>query len=100
MNDRDRIQSDSPQSDDEFDSTLISYDEAIARGAEPGPLCERPERSELEQRLKRGMACVQLLERFWPRGGSYKTNVAQHGRDMHHETGVRASHNRAGDTPD
>src|SRR5262245_32512638 len=74
MNDRHRIQSDSSRADDEFDSTLISYDEAIARGADPGSACEVPD-SELGQRLKRSMACVQLLERIWPRVNS---NLAGH----------------------
>src|SRR5262245_1206322 len=70
MNDPDRTQPDSRLIDDQFDSTLTSYDEAVAQGTVPDGGSEPAEASDFGDRLKRGMACVQILERYWPRSKS------------------------------
>ncbi len=52
-----------------FESLLIAYDEALARGERP-PFDESQVPAELQPRLRAAVACLSLLARTRPRGGT------------------------------
>jgi hypothetical protein len=51
--------------DEDFTCLLLACDEALAAGAAPAAL-DGGESPELQARLQRGLACVQLLQRLRP----------------------------------
>src|SRR5215471_4131297 len=70
---REQFEEDRSDTDEDLASLLISWDEALAAGELP-TWRAAPVASEGKPRLKKTIACVDLLRRLWPRHGDSSLN--------------------------